>query len=61
MVINQILVEYYETYFHPFNGFTDGEKEELRKHLLLEDKMNGDYESTLLMNSGKGQMQRRYL
>jgi hypothetical protein len=44
MVINQTLVEYYETYFHPFNGFTDGEKEELRKRLLLEDKMNGDYE-----------------
>jgi hypothetical protein len=44
MVINQTLVEYYETYFHPFKGFTDGEKEELRKRLLLEDKMNGDYE-----------------
>jgi hypothetical protein len=44
MVINQTLVEYYEAFFHPFNGFTDEEKEKIRKRLLLEDKKNGVYE-----------------
>lgn len=26
-IINQTIVEYYEAYFHPFEGFTDEERE----------------------------------
>ena len=43
-IINQTIVEYYENYFEPFHKFTDDEREQLRKRLLLEDKKNGTYE-----------------
>ena len=43
-LINEILVEYYEEYFHPFKGYTNEERDELRQRLLLESKMNGEYE-----------------
>lgn len=43
-IINQTIVEYYESYFTPFRAFTDEEREQLRKRLLLEDKKNGTYE-----------------
>ena len=43
-IINQTLVEYYEAYFHPFDGFTEAERVKLRRRLLLEDKKNGVYE-----------------
>ena len=38
-----MLNEYYDAYFHPFSGYTNEEKEELRKQLLLADKRNGKY------------------
>ncbi len=44
MIVNQTIVEYYETYFKPFSHFTDTERDQLRKRLLLEDKKNGTYE-----------------
>ena len=44
MIVNQTIVEYYETYFKPFSQFTDTERDQLRKRLLLEDKKNGTYE-----------------
>lgn len=53
-VINQTLVEYYEAYFHPFDRFTEAEREKLRKRLLLEDKKNGVYEKY------EQQMEERY-
>ncbi len=43
-IINQTIVEYYESYFTPFKEFTDAERDQLRKRLLLEDKKNGTYE-----------------
>ena len=42
-IIDTILNEYYDAYFHPFSGYTSDEKEELRKQLLLADKRNGKY------------------
>ena len=43
-IINQTIVEYYDSFFHPFEGYTKREREELRERLLLEDKKNGKYE-----------------
>ena len=42
-IINQTIVEYYEQYFSPFKEFTDANRDQLRKRLLLEDKKNGEY------------------
>ena len=35
-IINQVLVEYYDTYFHPFTGFSETEKESIKRTLLIE-------------------------
>ena len=43
-IINQTLVEYYEEYFHPFERFSEKDRERLRERLLLEEKKNGEYE-----------------
>lgn len=43
-VINQTIVEYYEEYFHPFEGFNEEERKEMKIKLLLEDKKNGEYD-----------------
>lgn len=43
-VINQTIVEYYEEYFHPFEGFNEEERKEMKTKLLLEDKKNGKYD-----------------
>lgn len=43
-VINQTIVEYYEEYFHPFEGFNEEERKEKKTKLLLEDKKNGEYD-----------------
>lgn len=39
MIVNQTIVEYYNAYFHPFEKFTEEERETLRRKLLLEAKM----------------------
>jgi hypothetical protein len=44
-IVNQTLVEYYDAYFHPFDRFSDAEREKLRQRLMLEDKKNGTYEA----------------
>ena len=44
MLINQTIVEYYEAYFNPFEGFSDSERETLRQKLLVAAKMEDDYE-----------------
>ena len=44
MLINQTLVEYYEAYFHPFDGFTSDEREALRQKLLVASKMDDGYD-----------------
>ncbi len=43
LIINQIIVEYYEAYFNPFKKFSASEKKALRKKLLTTAKMNGEY------------------
>lgn len=43
-VINQTIVEYYEEYFQPFEGFNEEERKEMKTKLLLEDKKNGEYD-----------------
>ena len=42
-LINQVIDEYYEAYFHPFTGFTAPEREQQKKQILLTDKMSGEY------------------
>ncbi len=42
-IINQTIVEYYQEYFEPFKEFTEQERDQMRKRLLLEDKKNGEY------------------
>lgn len=42
-IINQTIVEYYQEYFEPFKEFTESDRDQLRKRLLLEDKKNGEY------------------
>ena len=44
MLINLTIVEYYEAYFNPFEGFSDSEREALRQKLLVAAKMEDDYE-----------------
>lgn len=44
MLVNQTIVEYYEAYFHPFDKFSDDEREGLRRKLLVDAKMEDDYE-----------------
>ncbi|MCM1491093.1 MAG: TraG family conjugative transposon ATPase [Muribaculum sp.] len=41
MVVNQVIVEYYEAYFHPFIKFSDEEREDLKKKLIISAKMEG--------------------
>lgn len=43
-IINQTIVEYFEAYFTPFEGFTNEERRKMRDTLLLQDKTNGKYE-----------------
>lgn len=44
MLVNQTIVEYYEAYFHPFDRYTDDERDSLRRKLLVAAKMENDYE-----------------
>lgn len=44
MIVNQTLVEYYDAYFHPFENFTEKQRAELRQKLLVDAKMDDDYE-----------------
>lgn len=44
MLINQTIVEYYEAYFHPFESFTEKEREGLRQKLLVAARMECDHE-----------------
>ena len=44
MLVNQTIVEYYDAYFHPFEKFTDIERDGLRQKLLVAAKMDDEYE-----------------
>lgn len=43
-IINQTIVEYYNAYFHPFEKFSNEQRADLRKMLLLNDKKNGEFD-----------------
>lgn len=45
MVVNQTIVEYYDAFFHPFEKFTEKEREGLRQKLLVDAKMEEDYDN----------------
>lgn len=42
--MNQTIVEYYDAFFHPFDKFTEKEREGLRQKLLVDAKMEEDYD-----------------
>jgi hypothetical protein len=44
LVVNQVIVEYYEAYFHPFEKYTEQERQDIIHLLTLKDKMNGEYD-----------------
>ena len=44
MLVNQTIVEYYDAYFHPFDKFSDDERDGLRQKLLVAAKMDDGYE-----------------
>lgn len=43
-LIDKTIVEYYEAYFNPFEGYTPAERDKVRQLLLLENKKNGTYQ-----------------
>ena len=45
MLVNQTIVEYYDAYFHPFEKFTEKERDGLRQKLLVDAKMEEDYDN----------------
>lgn len=42
-LIRQVLGEYYSAHFHPFEGFNEAERDDVRKRLIVEAKMNGEF------------------
>ncbi len=42
MIINQVIVEYYDAYFHPFKSFTAEEREDLKRKLIVSHKMDSN-------------------
>ena len=40
-LIEQVITEYYDTYFNKFNGFTPPQREDLRKSLLIDERNKG--------------------
>lgn len=45
MLVNQTLVEYYDAYFNPFDKFTPQQRADLRQKLLVDAKMENDFDS----------------
>lgn len=41
-LIEQVIMEYYDTYFNGFDGFTPLQREDLRKSLLIDDRNRSD-------------------
>lgn len=44
-LIEQVITEYYDTYFNKFNGFTPPQREDLRKSLLIDERNKGGHHS----------------
>ena len=53
-IINTTIVEYFEAYFHPFDGFSEEDRKVMKETLLLEDKKNGKFDEF------EEQMQEKY-
>lgn len=50
MIINQLIVEYYDAYFHPFERFSQEEREDLKNKLITYHKMeSSDNQEVLQM------------
>lgn len=45
VIINQTLVEYYDHHFHPFEKFTEEERESLRQKLLIAAEMEDSFDN----------------
>lgn len=43
-LIRQVIGEYYQAHFHPFEGFSKEEREDIRKDLVTRAKMDGEYD-----------------
>ncbi len=43
-IINQTIMEYYEEYFNPFEGFNAEDRKQMKEKILLEDKKNGEFD-----------------
>ena len=43
MIVNQVIVEYYDAYFHPFEKYTQEERDDLRRKLIVSKKMEQDF------------------
>lgn len=41
-LIEQVITEYYDTYFNGFDGFTPLQREDLRKGLLIDDRNHAE-------------------
>ena len=41
-LIEQVITEYYDTYFKGFDGFTPLQREDLRKGLLIDDRTHAE-------------------
>ena len=41
-LIEQVITEYYDTYFNGFDGFTPMQREDLRKSLVIDDRNSGE-------------------
>ncbi len=44
VIINQVIVEYYNEYFHPFTSFTDTNREKLRKLTLKNPALKAKFD-----------------
>lgn len=44
-IINQVIIDYYKQYFEPFDHFSPEERRNIRKKLMIEDKISGKYDS----------------
>ena len=56
-IIERTIMEYYREYFTPFKGYSEAEREELHKSLVIAAKSNGEfekYEEELQTRNGTG-------
>lgn len=53
-LIEQVITEYYDTYFNGFDGFTPMQREDLRKSLVIDDRNRSErQEETEMQRAGR--------